>query len=122
MDTFDLIKNLCKKNNIAITNLEKVLGFSRGSIIKMKTSSPNVDRLQKIADYFNVTVDYLITGDKKGNYYTNPETSKIAQEVFDNPEMKILFDASKDLSPEDLKAVIGMVEALQRKEKGEDGL
>ena len=53
---------MCKERGIAVTALEKELGFGRGSIGKLRNSQTSAERLQKIADYFNVTVDYLVNG------------------------------------------------------------
>ena len=83
---------------------------------------PKPERLQKIADYFGVTVDYLMTGnesDGKERYYTNDETASIAQEIFDNKELRLLFDAAKDAQPDDLQTVHQMLLALKRKERGD---
>lgn len=60
MEIFDIIKKLCEERNITISALEKDLGFSRGSIYKMVTSAPSSDKLKKLADYFDVTTDYLL--------------------------------------------------------------
>lgn len=58
MITYEVIAGLCKERNIAITALEKELGFSNGSITRLKKGgSPSFKRLQKIADYFGVSVD-----------------------------------------------------------------
>lgn len=63
MDCYDRIKDLCDKNGIAVTALETKLGFGRGSIGKMRTAkSVSSDRVRKIADYFEVPVQYLLTG------------------------------------------------------------
>ena len=62
MSTYEIIKSLCDKSGIAVTYLEKQLGFGRGSIGKLRQGSTSIERLQKIADYFNVTVEYLSTG------------------------------------------------------------
>lgn len=62
MSTYETIKTLCKERGIAVTALEKELGFGRGSIGKLRNSQTSAERLQKIADYFNVTVDYLVNG------------------------------------------------------------
>lgn len=120
MNSVERVKKLCKKNKIPISKLERDLGFSNGYIGQLRKGVFPDDRLAKIADYFGVSIEYLMTGEEKENYYINPETAKLAQEVFEDPELRILFDASRDLSPEDLQAVITMVKALQRKEKGED--
>lgn len=62
MTVFERIENLRKSTGISQGKLEKELGFSNGSISKWKHSTPKYDRLQKIADYFGVTIDYLMTG------------------------------------------------------------
>lgn len=64
MLTYEVIQCLCIKNNIAVTALEKKLGFGRGSIGKMRNGSTSVKRLQQIADYFGVSIDYLMTGEE----------------------------------------------------------
>ena len=79
--------------------------------------------MQKIADYFHVSVEYLITGEEKEGgekYYLNDETADIAQQIFENKELKVLFDAAKDAQPEDLGTVYQMLLALKRKQRGED--
>lgn len=55
------IKELCKKTDITIAELERTLGFGNSSIKKWEnTSSPSVDKIVKIAEYFNVSIDYLL--------------------------------------------------------------
>ena len=56
------IKELCKTNNIPISKLEEELNFSSGYIYKLDKSSPSIDKINKIADYFGVSIDYLVSG------------------------------------------------------------
>lgn len=63
MTSYEIILELCKGKGIAPTALEKELGFSRGSIGKLKKGGTSAGRLQKIADYFGVSVEYLMTGE-----------------------------------------------------------
>ena len=53
-------------------------------------------------------------------YYLNDETREIAQEIFDNPDLKSLFDMSRKMSPERLKAHIEFMKNLQNSESGSD--
>ena len=60
----DRIKELCKQKNVSMNQLEKELGFGVGYISKLGTTTPNAKKIKIIADYFNVSVDYLMTGRK----------------------------------------------------------
>ncbi|EJW19195.1 helix-turn-helix transcriptional regulator [Paenibacillus alvei] len=59
----EVIQNLCKDRDISIFKLEKELGFGNGTIYKWEKSSPAVDKLKKVADYFGVTVDYILAAE-----------------------------------------------------------
>lgn len=54
------IKTLCKEHGTCISKLEKEFGFGNGSIRKWNTSLPSVDKVQKVADYFGISIDSLI--------------------------------------------------------------
>ncbi len=60
MLTYDTIKKLCKRQGVTVTGVEKDLGFARGSLCKVNTNKPSVQKVQKLADYFGVSVDYLM--------------------------------------------------------------
>lgn len=75
---------------------------------KAGRSVPKIDRLQKIARFFGVSVSYLI-GEEIDGYYINRETAEAAQELFENPDLRILFDAARDSRPEDLRMVAEML-------------
>jgi transcriptional regulator with XRE-family HTH domain len=57
---FDNIKSLCDKKGISISKLEKECGFGQGTIYKWKTVSPVLVNLQKVADYFKITIDKMV--------------------------------------------------------------
>ena len=124
MTTYEIIAKLCNQHGIAITALEKELGFGRGYIGKFRTKGtvPTATKLQQIADYFGVSVDYLMTGEEKEGerYYLNDETAQVAQEIFENKELRALFDVQRNMEPQDLKALHQMALALKRKERGEN--
>ena len=61
----------------------------------------SAEKLKTVADYLGVTTDYLITGDI--DYYVNPETAEMAQAIYDNKDLRLLFDVAKDVTPEQLK-------------------
>ena len=65
MTTFERIEELRQKAGLSQGKLEKELHFSNGSISKWKHSTPTYKRLQKVADYFHVSVEYLMSGEEK---------------------------------------------------------
>ena len=120
MTTVERIKSICKERKIPISRLEKDLNFGNAYIAGLKKGTVPDDRLRLISKYLDVSVEYLMTGkEKEGGerYYLNDETSEIAQEIFENKELKLLFDAAKDAQPEDLQTVHQMLLALKRKER-----
>ncbi|EAG4505975.1 XRE family transcriptional regulator [Listeria monocytogenes] len=60
MTAFDRVKELCKKHGIAVSKLEYDIGFGKNSIYSWKQNNPSSDKLKKVADYFNVSTDYLL--------------------------------------------------------------
>lgn len=56
----DRIKLLCGTKYMTLNKLGLELGFSKSSIANWDTNSPSVDKVKKVADYFNVSIDYLV--------------------------------------------------------------
>lgn len=56
------IKALCEKNQISLAQLEKNADISNGTIAKWHNSDPKISNVKKVADYFGVTIDYIVNG------------------------------------------------------------
>lgn len=113
------IKELCRQHNVSMNKLEEILGFGKGYISKLGESTPNTAKIKKIADFFHVSVDYLVTGeDKDGNaYYLTIETQQVAQEIFEND--RVLFDVYRSSDKDRLIEYAKKLKALRDMEKGE---
>lgn len=61
MNTTEIIKSLCEKKEITLARLERDLNFGNGTIAKAG-SNMRCDRLKQLADYFGVSMEYLMTG------------------------------------------------------------
>ncbi|MFQ8839871.1 MAG: helix-turn-helix domain-containing protein [Clostridium fessum] len=61
----DRVKNLAQERGISLPALESELGFGNSTIVKWDKSTPNADKLNAVAKYFNVTMDYLLNGETK---------------------------------------------------------
>lgn len=84
---------------------------------------PKSDKIQKIATLLNTTEKFIMDGEDEehsNGYYLNDETAEMAQKLFENKDLRVLFDAAKDASPEDLKTTYDMLMALKKKERGMD--
>ena len=116
---YERIKELSKRDGVSITKVEHDLGFGRGSLSKIDKHKPNAEKLQKIADYFGVTVDYLLGVPNSGQqsdpgWYINEDTARTAQQIFDDPYLRILFDAAQDSRPEDLQMAADLLRRLKK--------
>ena len=65
MTTLERVEKLRKEAKISQGKLERELGFSNGSISKWKNSTPTYERLQKVANFFNVSIEYLASGEEE---------------------------------------------------------
>lgn len=65
MTTFDRIKELASKRDKSLKDVAIEIGLSENIFYTWKKSSPKTDVIQKVADYFNVTVDYLLGREEK---------------------------------------------------------
>lgn len=90
MTVFDRIEQLRKTQNLSQGKLEKELGFSNGSISKWRNSTPTYERLQKVADYFGVSVEYLMTGE------TSEEKKDITLTRRDERDIEKILDQTRE--------------------------
>ena len=107
--TFDRIKDLAKQKGISLNALEKKLGYSRNTLYSMKDKKPNAERVSEIADYFQVSTDYLLG---------RTDEPSIARKFYqDGKEINVEHLAStamrfngKPLTEEDKKAIQNIIE------------
>lgn len=117
---YEIFIQLCQKNGVAPNYVGKKLGIASSSLSDWKSgrSELKTDKLKKIADYFGVTLDYLVTGKETDHepYYRDPESRDIADFLFKNPQYATLFKTVRDIPPEDLKMVQDLLERLKPKD------
>ena len=109
------IKELCEARGIRISNLETALGFGNGSLLKTSEKT-EFGRIKKIADYFGVSIEYLTEGksaEKESTngrkYYFDDETAEFAEEVFQDKNLRALFDAARGTTPEEMRIAADML-------------
>lgn len=116
------LNNLLQEHNKTQLELANYIGVSNTSVNNWTKgyNTPRMDKIDLICSFFRIRREDLLTDTpQEQTYYTNPETAKVAQEIFDNSDLRILFDAAKDSSPEQLKLAAEMLRQF-KKTSGED--
>lgn len=120
MDTYNLsllgnrIKELRKQKGWTQEMLSKKAGYADKSMIsRIENGMVNLSQSQimKFAEVFNVEAGSLLGSH---TYYTDSETAKLAQDIYDNPRLRALMDAARDCDPEDLKLAADMLLKFKR--------
>ena len=107
---FERIKDLADKHRISLNDLEDKLGISRNSLYGIKKANPKSDRLQQIADYFNVSTDYLLGRTDNPNVASDIVTTADGRvvDLSNLRERVVLFDG-KPLSDEDVDKIAQII-------------
>jgi transcriptional regulator with XRE-family HTH domain len=133
MNTVNLIeqiKSLSSKKGVSPTTAYVESGVGKDFAYNIKKgSSPSIKKLQKIADYFGVTTDYLLNGGHSNNIKVYDEEDNIVvlddetREIIDSlrkrPDMKMLFSVSKGATKEDIIQTVKIIEALKDNKEGD---
>lgn len=113
--TFEIVKDLCEKQGISLNTLEDKLKLGKNSLYGLKRNQPSAERLQQIADYFNVSTDYLLG---------RTDNPVIARDTVIKTEIDLKKDAAEsffydghELNDEDLDLISSLLEARMRNRK-----
>ncbi|CDN36892.1 helix-turn-helix domain-containing protein [Bacillus thuringiensis] len=103
MSTFNIIKELANKKGISLSDLAKELNMGENSLYKWKTQKPAIDKLQLVADYFNVSVDSLLGRTNKEYWELTEKDEKDIQkkleELIEDMSKSDTLAFSKDSEP-----------------------
>ena len=108
------IKYLREKNNLSQKELANILNIANSTLSQYESGDrvPSDDIKIKIADYFNVSLDYLL------GRTSNPNKTLVSiEEEFEDPEIKILARSARSLTPEQLKAVQAVIDSYEKDKK-----
>ena len=120
----DRIRKLCKDKGINVSKLERDLGFANGSIVKTNENTQSA-RLKAIADYFDVSLDFLLTGkdtEKKAttgeSYYFDDATARLAQDLYYNNDLQLLIEVARKSTPDNLIMAAELLRRLNGENNG----
>lgn len=75
---------------------------------------PRMGKVELLAHWLKIEKSDLLEEKKEDSpYYLNPETAQIAQQVFDDPNLRILFDAARDVKPENIRLAAEMLKRFK---------
>lgn len=89
---------------MGLSAVDAVLGFGNGTIGKWDKASPSADKLKMVADYFGVSVDYLLTGEQKEKPGISTELSYTHY---------LLIDRINQMSEAEAEAFLRTLDAFQ---------
>ena len=112
---YEVFEKLMGIKGVTAYRVSKETGVTQTSLSNWKNgkSTPSNENLKKIADYFGVSIDYLMTGEEEeSGYYLDDEARELAQFAFRNPEYKMLFKASRNVKPENIQLVLDLMNKM----------
>lgn len=117
------IKELRQQLNMTLLDVAEKLGVSEGTVQRYESGNIKnlkYDTMVSLAEIFGCTPAYLMgwddqdqTSGQQNGYYIDPETVEKIHEIYEVPELRIIFDAKRDLNPEDLEFVIKTIGILK---------
>jgi len=126
---YDRIFEIMKEKELTAYRVSKDTGISQASLADWRKgrSKPKIDKLQKLSEYFGVSIQYL-TGENNeiddtqqmqapNGYYVDKETAEYAEMLRTRPGARLLFSAAKDISKEDMQKAVEYIEFLKSKNK-----
>lgn len=117
----EMLKYYLMMNNKTQSDLVNDLGFDKSTVSNWCAGLrvPKVDVIIDIANYLHVNVGDLIEDNRnEDTYYLNDDARDMAQFMYENPEYKVLFDASRKVKKEDIDFVKQMIDRMSN--KGDD--
>ena len=94
MDFLERVKALCSQKKVSQRVMEKDIEISNGSSSKWNKSMPSADTLNKLSDYFGVSVEYLITGKEEDSEQKITSLSKL-EELDIMKDVDVIIDKLK---------------------------
>jgi len=114
------LKELRERRGETQSQLAEFLDVSQQAVGKweLDKASPDDKTLIKIAIHYGVTIDYLLGFDNSPQYFHDPETAALLQDLKDNPDYRAMLDSARGLKPESVKEIMAFIKYQKAKEEG----
>ncbi|BBM19805.1 MULTISPECIES: helix-turn-helix domain-containing protein [Enterococcus] len=112
MTLFERLKFLAKKQGKSINDVENDMGYSKNTLYRFKNTNPSAKKLQEIADYFQVSADYLL-GRTDNPAMSNEKPTLTVEEALSS----VMSSDGEPLTDHDREVLTGIIEAYIEKNK-----
>lgn len=121
------IKELCRLKGVSMNTAETEMGLAKGYLSKLDKSNPNAKTLQKMADYFGVSVRFILTGEQeatdkeavlslKDERDIAKDMESIRQKIKNGTGGPLSYDG-EPIPEDDAELLLGQIELMMRKLK-----
>lgn len=127
MSANEVIRNKRIELGMTMKELADKIGVSEAAVSRWESGDiVNIrrDKIEKLSKALDVPPAVLmgwetkVSSKKDDGYYMDPDTAALAQQIYEDKELRALFDAARDADPEALQAAQAMLKVLKRKERG----
>ena len=111
----DRVKALAQERGISLPALESELGFGNSTIVKWDKSTPNADKLNAVAKFFNVSMDYLLNGDTENSPELTARDERDITKILEQTKEQLLSQEGLmfDGDPASTEAIESILAAMQ---------
>ncbi|CAJ1227065.1 transcriptional regulator [Levilactobacillus zymae] len=120
MTIFDRVKALADKQGKSIVDVEADLGMSKNYLYKWKKAKPTAERLEQVADYFNVSTDYILGRTPTPSFTAKDEidvqkaVTNLIQGLSNKDSLAFLKNNGEELDEEDAELLRSSLENVAR--------
>ncbi|EOL45761.1 helix-turn-helix domain-containing protein [Enterococcus caccae] len=115
MTLFDRIKTLANKQGKSINDIEREMGYSKNTLYRLKRTNPSSETLEKIADHFKCSTDYLLGRvETPENYYFSDASIGSIKKIYEGKDSNYLnlIEKLQQLDDDEIQALSNMAEVM----------
>jgi transcriptional regulator with XRE-family HTH domain len=122
---YEIFELLCQQKGVTVAEVSRSTGISQSTLSNWKKRRNNIsaENAKKLADYFGVTVGYIMGVQENAQdkaYYKDAMSAMIAQQMFEDPQLHALHHVKQNIDPKRFQAFYDMIVALYKAENPDD--
>lgn len=123
---WEIFESLLERDGVTIADVSRATGIKQPvfSNWKRRNSKLSAKNAKLIADYFGVTIGFLMgvqENEQQKEYFNDAKSAEIAQQMFDDPELRMLHHVKRNTEYARFKAYFDMIMSLYEQEHPNDG-